>query len=405
MGYTKTAVKGISWVLGLNLSAKLVSFLRTIFLARLLTPAEFGIYGIGLLVLSLLETLTETGVNIFLVQQKEDLKKWIDSAWIVSIGRGISIFLFMLFSSSLIAKFFRSENAVHILLLFSLVPLVRGFINPSVVKFQKELNFGKEFAFRIAIIMTDTIIAITLAFYTHMVISLVIGVLSGAILELILSFMLIEPKPTFKINKDYIKKVFYHGKWITLSGIFNYLYSNLDNIVVGRLLGVSSLGLYEMAYNISRIPITGVSDVISKVTFPVYTLIAEDKKRLKRAFIRSTLLVCFIIIPFGAIIFLYPHQIVKIVLGDKWIGIADTLKILIIFGVVRGISGFSSSLFLSVKKQKYLTIITFISLVSLLLTIYPLVKTYGIMGAAISALIGALISLPLFIYYILKILK
>jgi len=404
MGYTKDTIKGVGWVGGLRLITRIISFARIAILARLLSPVQFGVFGIAMLVTALLEVFTETGVNVILVQEKNDIKEYVDSAWIVSIIRGIIISIVIFFSAAFVSGFFRSPDSIFLIQLISIVPLVRGFINPSSVKFQKNLEFHKEFWYRFVIFSFDAVVAIIFAYITKNAISLVFGLMAGVIVEVILSFLVIKPVPHLCFNKEYISRIFHRGKWITLSSIFNYLYHNADNIAVGRILGTSSLGLYEMAYKISILPITEISDVVSKVTFPVYTIISDDIARLKKAFLKTTFFITFIAVPFGFMLFLFPDEIVRILLGKTWIGITPVLKVLVIFGVIRAISGSTSALFLAVKKQRYVTIVTLVSIFSLAIFIIPLVLKFGIMGAGISALIGSVASLPFMIYFTVKVL-
>ncbi len=404
MGYTRDAIRGVGWVGLLRLFTRLVSFVRMIILARILSPSQFGIFGVAILATALLEVFTETGVNVILVQEKEDIKKYINSAWIISIVRGVLIALVIFSSAPFIANFFKSPESKILLQIISVVPLIRGFVNPFSVKFQKYLEFHKEFWYRFVIFLVDAIVSISFAFITKNAMSLVFGLIAGALLEVILSFLLIKPVPYLSFNKEYITKIFHRGKWVTLSGIFNYLYHNADNIMVGKILGIASLGLYEMAYRISLLPITEVADVVQKVVFPVYTKISGDKERLRKAFAKTLISVSIFSIPFGITIFLFAKDIVLLLLGAQWVSIIPVLRILSIFGVIRAISGSSSALFLSVSKQEYVTVATFISISGLLITIVPLVLHFGILGAGISALIGTLISVPVFTFYSFKIL-
>ena len=111
-------------------------------LARILVPAQFGIYGIATIVLGFFETLTETGINIFLIQDKQKIDEYVDSAWVVSIIRGVVISLAILLLIPVIIAFFHTPGAKEILLLVSLVPLIRGFVNPACIKFQKNLEIN-----------------------------------------------------------------------------------------------------------------------------------------------------------------------------------------------------------------------------------------------------------------------
>ncbi len=405
MGYTNAAIRGISWVGALRFTTRAMSFARTVILARILLPAQFGAYGIAMLMLALLDVFTETGVNVILVQEKENKREHIDSAWIVSIVRGIFISLAILFCAPFVSGFFHSPESLWLIQLISIVPFLRGFINPSVFIFQKELQFHKEFWYRSISFFVDASTAILFALVTRQAASLVYGLITGVIFEVVLSFLIVKPRPRFAIEKEYVKKILHRGKWVTASGIFNYLFHNGDNIVVGRLINTASLGLYQMAYALSILPITEVADVFSRVTFPVYTKISHDSARLKKAFVKSIALVSVLTIPFGILLFFFPKEIIHIVLGDKWLGAASVLPILAVFGVLRAISGFSSVLFLAVGKQEYVTAVTFVSFMGLAVSIVPLVLRYGMVGAGIAALIGTVVAMPLFFYYAVKILS
>lgn len=404
MGYSRRVIKGISWMSGFRILTRALSFLKIAVLARTLTPSQFGIFSIASLVLAFLEMLTETGINIFLIQSRKAIDEYIDSAWVVSILRGIFVSLCIIILTPFIISFFNTPDASSILFIISFVPFVRGFINPSVVKLQKELKFHYEFWFRSSIFIFDAIVSIILVLLTHSVYSLVWGLIAGAILEVVLSFLLL-PLPRWIIHKDYFKEIFHKGKWVTAYSIFNYFAQEGDNVAVGRFIGTPALGIYQMAYKISSLPISEVTDVVSKVVFPVYALIGEDKIRLKSAFIKSTLTITIIAITIGIILFLFSREIVLIILGDKWISIVPVLKVLSIFGVLRAISGSASALFLGVGKQKYVTNMTFLRFIALAITIYPLIRMFGVVGAGYSALISVLIEIPIIFYYVIKVLK
>jgi O-antigen/teichoic acid export membrane protein len=405
MGYTQSALKGISWMSAFRILTRGMTFAKTLVLARVLNPAQFGIFGIASLILSLLEILTETGINIVLVQSKEKIDDYIDSAWVVSIIRGFIISLLLAVSAPLIAIFFNTPSALSVILFISIVPLIRGFINPAEVNFQKNLQFEKEFLFRTSLFFFDASVSIVTALITHSVYSLVWGLVAGALLEVVLSFFIIRPLPRFTIHRQYFKEIFHKGKWITGYGIFSYIAENGDNFVVGKFMGAASLGIYQMAYKISILPISEISDVVSQVVFPVYTKIGNDRKRLARAFYRTIFYTSITSLVLGSIIFLFPEMIIKILLGTAWLAAVPVLKVLAVFGILRTVSGPASALFLALEKQKYVTLMTFTRFFALALTIYPLVTTFGLVGAGYSALISVIVETPLVIYFLVKLFK
>lgn len=388
---------------GFRMVSRVIAFLKMAVLARILTPAQFGVYGIATLVMALLEILTETGINIVLIQSKEQIDDYNDSAWVVSIIRGIFIALCLVLLTPFIASFFNVPNATGILYLIAAVPFIRGFINPAEVKLQKDLKFNYEFWFRTSIFAFDAMVAVIAVILTHSVYSLVWGLIAGALLEVIISFALMRPIPKFCIKRDYFNEIFHKGKWITLIGIFDYISENGDNFTVGKVMGAASLGIYEMAYNISTLPISEITDVVNKVVFPVYTKITEDKERLLSVFKKSTLFIAALTILMGGVIFFFPSQLILIVLGPNWLPAVPVLKVLAIYGVLRAILGSPANLFLGLEKQRYVSNTTFVRFAALAITIYPLVRWYGIVGAGYSALISVLFEFPLIVYYFFKI--
>ncbi len=402
VGYTKEAVKGVSWIAVLRLATRALAFIKTVILARILIPPQFGAYGVALLAMGFLEVMTETGVNVILIQEK-NIDNYVNSAWIVSIIRGIIISLIIILLTPVIVIFFNSPDSAVLLYFISIVPFLRGFINPSIVKFQKELNFNNEFWYRFFIFVIDTSVGITVALVTHSPIGIVAGLIAGVIIEVVFSYILVKPTPVFALQRKYLSKIIHRGKWVTASGVFNYLFHNADNIIVGRFLGTTLLGIYQMGYSFAILPITEISDVFSRVTFPVYTKIANDKDRLLKAFLKITLVITILALPVGLILYIFPGQIVGLILGEKWLAVVSILPILGIFGAVRAISGSTSALFLAVGKQEYVTVVTLVSIAGLIIPIVPLVLRFGMMGAALSALIGSVVAVPFTAYYSWKV--
>ncbi len=405
MSYLKNALVGFSWMGAFRVISRIGAFARIAILARILSPTQFGVFGIASLMLILLETFTQTGINIYLIQERKKLKVYVSTAWVVSIIRGTIITLVLLLAAPLIANFFNAKDAIPLLMLISVVAFIRGFINPSRIRFQKDLEFKKEFLFSSSVFFADTIAAIGLSYILQSPIGLVWGLVAGAIVEVILSFAMIKPIPklTFEIEK--VKDIIGKGKWITAAGIFNYAFQQGDDLVVGKLLNTASLGIYQAAYKLSTLPITEVTQVVNQVTFPVYSKIAGDRYRLKKAFLKTTLGISAIVIPIGLILFYFPNQIVLIILGKKWLAVAPVLRILSIFGVIRSLTISTNAIFNSVKKQKYITFVTFVSLLVMVISIIPLVLKWGLIGAGISVLIASIAVLPVAYLLLMRILK
>ena len=396
---------GLIWMGGLRAITRILTFIRLGILARLLSPFEFGLFGIAALVLALLETITETGVNVFFIQREGKLKDYLNTSFIVSIIRGVIIALILIIIARPISVFFASPKSVNLILLISVAALLRGFINPAVVKFQKNLEFNKEFLLRFSTAVADVVVSIILALLTKSAVALVWGMIAAVSVEILVSHIFIKPTPRFRFEREKFARVVNRGKWVTLAGIFQYLFVNGDNIVVGRMINTSSLGLYQNAYRISTIPITEISEVFSRVTFPLYSKLADNKNNLLKIFKKYLFLYSLVVIPVGALIGIFAKEIVLVILGSKWLEIVPTLKILSVFGIIRALQGAFPPLFLAIKKQEYVTYLTLASILGLAISIVPLIRLFGIWGAGLSALIGSIFAIPVIVICTLKVFK
>ncbi len=402
MNYFKTVAKGIFWSGSTKVVTRLVGFVKIAILARILTPYDFGLFGIAALVLAFLEIITETGINVFFVQGEGEVEDYIDTAWLVSIARGVVIFLLLYFNADLIADFFGNSSAINIIRIVSFVALLRGFINPAVVMMQKNMEFKKEFWFQLTIFLVETIVAVVLAIIIRTPESLGYAMLIAVGVETFLSFFIFKLRPTFSFDFAKLRHVIGRGKWVTFSKLALYGYEEGDDIVVGKILNSNALGIYQMAYKISSLPLTEVAQVFGKVAFPVYTNISKDKQRLKKAYLKTALTVTLLVLPFGLLFYFFPAFVVNIILGSNWLSAVDILKILAVFGVAKAILYTAHPLFHAVKKQEYVATSILVSFIGMFVTIFPLVFIYGINGAAYSATIGLVISAPFTIYFIYK---
>lgn len=405
MGYSIQFKKGISWIILLRILTRGVIFIRLAILGRLLTPREFGYFGVASLLLSLLEILTETGINVFLVQQKGSVKEYLNSAWVVSIARGIFISLLIILSAGPVSEFFNAKNSYFVILLLSLVPLIRGFINPAIITYQKDLLFNKEFKLRSFLFIVEAVFSIVSGFLTRSAVSFAYGLIASAIFEVILSYALIPLWPKFKLELGKVKHIIYKGWWVTITGIFSYFADNGDNIVVGKILGSASLGIYQVAYKFSTLPISEVSSVVNQVVFPVYTKFSDDKPRLFKAFVKVTVGTLLGGLLTGLVILIFARPIILIFMGGQWVQAVPVVQILAIYGILRTAFGSFSALFLSVGRQDFVAKMILFRIVGLAVLVIPLVRAYGMVGAGYAMLFSVLVEIPFIIYFTFKVFE
>ncbi len=406
MGYQTLALKGFSWVGLLRLFIRGSGFIKIAVLARLLTPAQFGAYGVAALALGLVEMFTETGINVVLIQENGEsgVKARIDTAWLTSIFRGILIFFIIALSSPLIADFYHSPSSLPILLAISLVPLIRGFINPGIVLFQKQLQFNREFYFRASLTFTEVLVSIITVYLTGSPIGIAVGLIASALVEVFLSFKVvgIKPKPSF--SKTQFNQIIHRGKWITFAGIINYLNLNGPDMVIGRLLGSTALGIHQMAYRFGYLPIAELGEMSNRVTFPIFVSIASDTKRALKAYIKNTFGIFIFTFPVCLFLVFFPQFIVTYLLGPNWQSAIPLLPIMGLTVFISTLTAPASSLLLAVKQQRQVFIFNAIRFLGTITLIIPLVQHYGLLGGAYTLLFGVLLAIPYTLYAVKKVL-
>lgn len=402
---SKKVVKGGMWVFALRGTERLFNFVRLIIIARILSPNDFGLMGIALLTMATLETFTRTGFQSALIQKKEDIIPYLDAAWTVAILRGIALFSILYFVAPYAAIFFKSPKALSIIRVIGFSFLLQAFTNIGVVYFQKELEFNKQFIYQFTGTIADFVVAVSAAVILRNVWALVYGLLAGNTARLIISYFIHPYKPHLSSDLGKVKELWGFGKWLLGSSILIFLITQGDDIFVGKLLGVTALGFYQLAYRISNMPATEITHVISQVTFPAYSKLQDSIPKLRESYLKVLQVTAFLSFPIAGLIFVLAPDFTKIFLGEKWMPMVPAMQVLAVWGAIRSIGATTGSVFVSVGKPKILTKFQFGHLTMLAILIYPLSIQYGIFGTSLAIILATLIPVSWAFYSVVKLIK
>ena len=167
---------------------------------------------------------------------------------------------------------------------------------------------------------------------------------------------------------------------------------NVDNILVGRVLGVASLSLYSMAYRVLVIPVQMIGQTVNRVTFPTFSRQAEDRERLRRSLIKVTELLSFATIPAMLLIAVASPQLIDVVLGAEWAATAPILTVLAVAGARETVFSVTQSLMRAMGVGKlvlrYEILATSLQLIGIVVGLQ-----FGLIGVALGfAIAGFLLS-------------
>jgi len=380
---SQKVVKSSFWVFFLRIFNQGFSLLRLIILARILSPNDFGLMGIALLAMSILETFSQTGFEQALIQKKEDIESYLNNAWTVLILRGFILFIILYFIAPYVAIFFNAQEAKPIIRVIGFSILFQAFTNIGVIYFQKELEFKKQFIYQLSGTLADFIVAISAVLILRNVWALVLGSLAGSIARCFMSYLIHPHRPCLSKDLGKVKELFGFGKWIMGLSILVFLITQGDDIFVGKILGTTALGFYQLAYRISNIPATEITHVISQVTFPTYSKLQDNLHKLREAYLKVLQLTAFLSFPIAGLIFVLAPNFTKIFLGEKWMPMVPAMQILCIFGVTRSINALFGSFLQGIGKPSILTKAAAIQLTIIIILIYPFIFKMCIIGTSI----------------------
>lgn len=400
---TERAVKSGIWVTFINVFDRLLQLGKLVVLVRLLSPAEFGLMGIALLTLAGLRQFTKLGIDTALIQRKEDnVDDYLNTAWGMNVLRGIAIALVAIILAPYIAQFFDEPRAGLIIQVISISPLVLGLQNPGVMYLRKNLEFHRQFVFKLTSRTIDVMIAVAAAFVLGNVWALVYGSLAGSVATFIMSYLIHGYRPQLEFKASVARELFQYGKWILTSGIVLFLITQGDDAFVGWFIGVSALGFYQVAYRFSNAPATEITQVISSVVFPTYSKIQSDHRKLRKGYFRTVQVITLVSFPTAVGIAVVAPVFVPVFLGDQWLPMVFVMQILALWGVIRSLGATVGPLFEALGRPDVNTKIQILKLVLIAIFIYPATARWGIEGTAIVIVGNALLSNPIADYLAVK---
>ena len=383
-GVAKKAIQGGAWMATINVLDRGLQILTMIVLARLLDPGEFGLFGIALLTLSAIKGFTDIGLNAALIQRKEEnVDSYLNTTWMLEIGRGVVIATVIVLSAPFVASFFGEPRATDPLRVIALTPLLLGLRNPGIVYFQKGLQFHKEFLYRLSGSVTIPLVAIGYALIHANVWALIFGFVAADAVRLLVSYLAHGYRPRLEFNVSHAKELINYGKWITGSSILTFLSTEGDDVVVGWLLSASPLAFYQLAYRFSNAPATEISQTISRVVFPAYSKLQEDTERLRNSFFKTVQVTTLLAFPLAFGIAAVTPTFVEAFLGPKWLPMVTTMQLLAIYGLLRALGKMWGSVWMSTGRPDYVTKFLVVRVVLIAIFIYPATTAFGIEGTAL----------------------
>ncbi len=323
------ATAGLIWA-GIGTTGQtLVQFVVLVVLARILTPEDFGLVTAAMIVVGISGIFSLLGVGPAIIQRPSLEPRHIQTAFSISLLLGASFYLLVILIAPLVEPFFRMDGLVGVLRVAALIFPIKGL---SVVA---ESLAQREFRFRFLSMVTVlsfsfgyALFGIVFAVLGYGPYALVAAYLAQALIQTVL---LLSTRPHSLIPRLESKafgELMYFGSGYTLDLLGNYIALQGDNLVVGRLLGASSLGYYGRAYQMMMMPVRLLGSVLDRVLFPTMATIQNSQMHLKSIYRKGMVAVALTMLPISVFVAIFAPELVDLVLGEQWSEVVVPLQIL-----------------------------------------------------------------------------
>jgi O-antigen/teichoic acid export membrane protein len=384
---------GAFWMIALRWAIRLTGLVSTVFLARLLTPGDFGIVAMAMIVVGTLEMFNQTGQKLALIRLEDPTDDHFDSAWTVSFLIGVAIALAILAIAPFTEFYFHEPRVVPVMQCLALRAVLGGLENIGTVHFRRDLRFDQFFAYNVVPKLVSFFITIGLAFALRNYWALVAGMLSGQMTLIVLSYVMHSHRPWFNFSR--IREIWSFSIWAFVRSIGYYFNTQIDQIIVGGFGGSSLMGRYAVATDVAQSPAREVNEPMVAVIYPVMSRLQKNVQELRNVYLHTLAWSAVICASAGVGVALVAPGMQALLLGEKWNGIAPLMGWLAIGGAITGLSSGTYSLFDTVGKPGLGARLIWVRLVILAILIVPVAFwTHSILDVAICRAVGEALFLP-----------
>jgi O-antigen/teichoic acid export membrane protein len=384
-------LSGLKWSGFSQFSIQIINLILNIVLARLLSPYEFGIIAMITVFVSFMQLFKDFGFGSVLISQKNVDDLDYSTVFWVNLMTGL-ILAFLLYSSrTLISSFYSEPILEKLISVISILFVVQAFNFVQEIKLKKKLEYRKLSIVGILSVVFSGSIGIIFALTGFGVWSLIFKSLTFTVIYLILIWRLSSWSPSFKFSFSRFK--FYLKSGLALIGtkMINYFSKNIDNALIGKFVGASSLGIYNRAFSLMSFPVHQITGVLSSVLFPSLSIIQNDIKRVKEIYFKATQITSFIIFLILGLLFINAREFVLILLGEQWEELIPILKILIFPAALQSICLLTENIFRSQNKYelelKLSLINSFFSVIAIVIGLQ-----FGIIGVSKAILFSTILT-------------
>ncbi|MEQ8723537.1 MAG: lipopolysaccharide biosynthesis protein [Sandaracinaceae bacterium] len=329
---------GIAWSALGNVFQQVVAFGISVTLARLLSPREFGVLAMVTVLLGFGNLLAELGFTAALIQRKDLSPAHLDSAVWLTLESGSLLGIGFALAAPAVARFYSEPQLVAVTRVMAVNFVLVPTAAVQLALMQREMRFKKLAAIGVGKVVLAGAVGVTLAALDQGIWSLVAHSLCLSAFGTAGLWLFSSWRPRLRFSVSSARELWDYSGSLIGFGVANFWARNADNILVGRFIGATGLGIYSRAYSTMLLPLNQIAAVLTTVMFPALASIQDDRERLASVYLRAVGGVALVTTPVMLGVFVLAEDFVLAVFGSQWAGVVPVLQVLVLLGVMQSLA-------------------------------------------------------------------
>lgn len=346
------AVAGFAWVSGARIAARLVDLVVLAVLARLLSPAEFGLVALATAFIAILQFFQDLGLLQAFVQRPSVDRQDVSSLFWGTASVSVVLTLLVVAAAPLFGQLWQSDGLTPVLVALAPMLLLQGLALVPNAELQRSLEFRPTAVARVSGSIFGGATGIALALAGWGVFALVMRVLVDNFLSTVLVWVFTAFRPGLLFSWVRFWDLLRFGIPVAGSRLLETVQSRGDVLLIGRFMGSSAVGVYTVAYQLFRMLMELLAGSAAQVLTPAFSRLQFEYPRLRNAYYSAIRVTCSVAIPVFAGIAALGDQIVILLFGPAWADAVPVLQLLAILGVVQAIRYYDATLLIAVGRPK-----------------------------------------------------
>ena len=337
MSLKHKAIAGIKWTSISALVVAAVQLCQYSFLTRILSPSDFGLMALILVVIGFSNAFSDMGITNAIIHHNCN-KRQLSSLYWLNIASGIVLLILIMIFAPVFGWFYDEERIVSLLRLLSLSFVLTAMGNQYKVLFQKELYFNTIAKIDIFSVVMSCILSVCLAINGCGIYSLIYGSLSQSFLSSVLFLYFGLKKfgsPELSFSHKEVQSFYSFGFFQMGERSINFFNTQFDVMILGKVLGPGPTGIYYIAKIIPFKIYSLINPIVTRVTMPIMAKISEDNYALRRFYLKSNQYLSYVSFPLYLLIFVLSNSIILIFFGPKWLDAVPVLRLLSLYLMIR----------------------------------------------------------------------